>query len=46
LICQTVAGQFFLFCQNYMDGKLICQTVGVAQIPPVPFQIISILAIP
>jgi hypothetical protein len=23
-----------LFCQNYMDAKLICQTVGVALIPP------------
>jgi hypothetical protein len=30
LVCQTVEGQFFLFCQNYMDAKLICQTVGVA----------------
>jgi hypothetical protein len=30
LVCQTVGGQFFSFCQNYMDAKLICQTVGVA----------------
>jgi hypothetical protein len=30
LVCQTVGGQFFLFCQNYMDVKLVCQTVGVA----------------
>jgi hypothetical protein len=30
LVCQTVGGQFFLFCQNYMDAKLVCQTVGVA----------------
>jgi hypothetical protein len=29
LDCQTVGGQFFLFCQNYMDAKLVCQTVGV-----------------
>jgi hypothetical protein len=30
LVCQTVGGQFFLFCQNYMDAKLVCQIVGVA----------------
>jgi hypothetical protein len=30
LVCQTVGSQFFLFCQNYMDAKLVCQTVGVA----------------
>jgi hypothetical protein len=30
LVCQTVGGQFFLFCQNYMNAKLICQTVEVA----------------
>jgi hypothetical protein len=30
LVCQTVGGQFLLFCQNYMDAKLVCQTVGVA----------------
>jgi hypothetical protein len=30
LVCQTIGGQFFLFCQNYIDAKLICQTVGVA----------------
>jgi hypothetical protein len=23
-----------LFCQNYMDAKLVCQTVGVALIKP------------
>jgi hypothetical protein len=22
--------QLFLFCQNYMDAKLVCQTIGVA----------------
>jgi hypothetical protein len=21
-----------LFCQNYMDAKLVCQTIGVAKI--------------
>jgi hypothetical protein len=30
LVCQTVGDQFFLFCQNYMDAKLVYQTVGVA----------------
>jgi hypothetical protein len=30
LVCQTVGGQFFLFCKNYMDAKLVCQTAGVA----------------
>jgi hypothetical protein len=30
LVCQTIGGQFFSFCQNYMDAKLICQTVEVA----------------
>jgi hypothetical protein len=30
LVCQTVGDQFFLFCQNYMDAKLVCQTIGVA----------------
>jgi hypothetical protein len=30
LVCQIVRDQFFLFCQNYMDAKLVCQTVGVA----------------
>jgi hypothetical protein len=30
LVCQTVGDQFFLFCQNYIDVKLVCQTVGVA----------------
>jgi hypothetical protein len=30
LVCQTVGGQFFLFCQDYMDAKLVCQTVVVA----------------
>jgi hypothetical protein len=30
LVCQTVGGQFFLFCQNYMDVKLVWQTVGVS----------------
>ena len=25
LICPTVGGKFFLFCQNYMDAKLFCQ---------------------
>jgi hypothetical protein len=34
LVCQTVGGQFFLFCQNYMDAKLICQIVGVALTRP------------
>jgi hypothetical protein len=24
LVCQTVGGQFFLFCQNYIDAKLVC----------------------
>jgi hypothetical protein len=32
LVCQTVGDQFFLFCQNYMDAKLVCQIVGVALI--------------
>jgi hypothetical protein len=26
LVCQTAR----VFCQNYMDAKLVCQTVGVA----------------
>jgi hypothetical protein len=30
LVCQTVRGQFFLFCQSQMDAKLVCQTIGVA----------------
>jgi hypothetical protein len=30
LVCQTVGGQIFSFCQNEIDAKLICQTVGVA----------------
>jgi hypothetical protein len=30
LVCQTVGGYFILFCQNYMDAKLVCQTVRVA----------------
>jgi hypothetical protein len=30
LVCQIVGGQFFLFCQNYMDAKLVYQIVGVA----------------
>jgi hypothetical protein len=25
---------FFLFCQNYMDAKLVCRTVGVALSDP------------
>jgi hypothetical protein len=25
-----------LFCQNYMDAKLVCQTVGVALTKPDP----------
>jgi hypothetical protein len=29
---KLLGGQFFLFCQNYMDAKLVCQTVGVALI--------------
>jgi hypothetical protein len=33
LACQTVGDQFFLFCQNQMDAKLVCQTVGVALSP-------------
>jgi hypothetical protein len=32
LVCQTVGGQFFLFCQNYMNAKLVCQTVWVTLI--------------
>jgi len=31
LICLNVGGSFFLFCQNYMDTKLFCQTLGDAQ---------------
>jgi hypothetical protein len=23
LVCQTAGGQFFLFCQNYLDAKLV-----------------------
>jgi hypothetical protein len=30
LVCQTVGGQFFLFCQNYMNAKLVRQTIEVA----------------
>ena len=30
LICPTVWGSFFLFCQNYMDDKLFCQNLGDA----------------
>jgi hypothetical protein len=30
LVCQTFGGQIFFFCQNYMDAKLVYQTVGVA----------------
>jgi hypothetical protein len=30
--------KFFLFCQNYMDAKLVCQTVGVAQYVVPPFR--------
>jgi hypothetical protein len=28
--CQTIGAQFFLFCQKYMDAKLIWQTLGDA----------------
>ena len=31
LICLTVRDNFFLFCQNYMDNKLFCQTLEDAQ---------------
>jgi hypothetical protein len=27
---KLLEANFFLFCQNYMDAKLVCQTVGVA----------------
>jgi hypothetical protein len=37
LVCETVGGQFFLFCQNYMDVKLVCQIVGIALIKKVLF---------
>jgi hypothetical protein len=30
LVCQTIGDHFFLFCQNYIHAKLVCQTVGVA----------------
>jgi hypothetical protein len=29
---KLLEANFFLFCQNYMDAKLVCQTVGVALI--------------
>jgi len=37
LICPTVGGNFFLFCQNYMDDKLFCQTLGDACLVPKKF---------
>jgi hypothetical protein len=30
LLAKLLEANFFLFCQNYMDAKLVCQTVGVA----------------
>jgi hypothetical protein len=30
LVCQTIGSYFLLFCQNYMDTELVCQTAGHA----------------